>query len=83
MLYEVITIMDIRMPELDGYGALERLKSSVVKEIPVLIATASVLSGDQQKIKDSQADGFVTKPIDVDLFFEQIAELLHIRNNFV
>lgn len=72
-------IMDIQMPVVDGYEAIRRLKASSLSDVPIMVATASVLSSDQQKLKDSQADCFVGKPIDVDRFFAKIAVVLNIQ----
>lgn len=71
-------IMDIRMPKLDGYGAIERLKASEAKDIPIMVATASVLGDDKQKLEQSKADYFIGKPIAVDNFFDKVAEALNI-----
>ncbi len=71
-------IMDIRMPELNGYQAIEQLKSSGFGDIPIMIATASILSTDQEKAEMSKAEYLIGKPIDVDLFFQYIAEAFHL-----
>jgi CheY-like chemotaxis protein len=61
-----LILMDLAMPELDGWRATRQLKSdSRTKHIPIVAVTARALPGDRQRALDAGCDGFITKPIDL------------------
>lgn len=57
-----IVLMDIRMPNVDGYEATAEIKKSNPK-MPVIAQTAYALNSDYQKVFDSGCDDYITKPI--------------------
>jgi signal transduction histidine kinase/ActR/RegA family two-component response regulator len=62
-----LILMDLRMPILDGFETIERLKSGLAtKEIPVLAVTAQAMAKDRKRCLELGADGFVTKPIEIE-----------------
>jgi two-component system cell cycle response regulator DivK len=66
-----LILMDIRLPGIDGEAAMFQLKSDpVTAHIPVVAVTASVMRGDEQRLRRSGFDGYVSKPIDVASFPE-------------
>ncbi|MCD6179192.1 MAG: response regulator [Bacteroidales bacterium] len=57
-----IVLMDIRMPNVDGYEATAEIKKAFPK-MPVIAQTAYALNSDYQKVFDSGCDDYITKPI--------------------
>ena len=62
-----VVLMDMMMPEMDGYEAIEKMKSDQeLKDIPVIAITAQAMTGDREKCMEAGADGYISKPVDVD-----------------
>jgi two-component system cell cycle response regulator DivK len=58
-----LILMDIQMPDMDGYEATRRIKANPASAlIPVIAVTSYALSGDEAKAKAAGCDGYVTKP---------------------
>ena len=60
-----IVLLDMMMPDMDGYEALAELKSMNV-DLPVISVTAQAMMGDREKCMEAGADDYVSKPIDVE-----------------
>ncbi len=72
-----VVLMDMMMPEMDGYEAIEKMKSDhQLKDIPVIAITAQAMTGDREKCMEAGADGYISKPVDVD-------ELLLLLNQLI
>jgi two-component system cell cycle response regulator DivK len=68
-----LVLMDIRLPDMDGVSALQRLRAEPeTKAIPVVALTAFVLQADRDRLSAAGFDGYVAKPIDVRAFPEQV-----------
>ncbi|HSX62396.1 MAG TPA: ATP-binding protein [Tahibacter sp.] len=71
-----IVLMDIRMPNLDGVAALERLRADPeLAQIPVIAVTASNLLGDESALR-KRFDGYVRKPITRELLTAELLRVL-------
>jgi two-component system cell cycle response regulator DivK len=75
-----LILMDINMPEVDGFTLTKRIKSNPAwKDIPVVALTANVMKGDRERVLQAGCDGYIQKPIDVDALPRQIASFLPAR----
>jgi len=62
-----ILLMDMMMPEVDGYEFIPRLRAEEkTASIPIVAVTAQAMPGDREKCLNAGADGYVSKPVDVD-----------------
>lgn len=75
-----IILMDLHLPEMDGFTATRIIKSDERnKEIPILALTASAMKGDEEKILSRGFDGYVAKPIEVRKLLEIISASLNAK----
>jgi two-component system cell cycle response regulator DivK len=67
-------LMDINMPDIDGYTLTADLKTRPnLQKVPIIAITANVMRGDRERVFKSGCNGYIEKPIDVDRFLDQIA----------
>lgn len=72
-----LVVMDIQMPHISGLELIEQLKGDEdLKTIPIMAVTAYAAKGDEERIRDAGAEGYVSKPISVLRFVEAVAALL-------
>ena len=72
-----LIVMDIQMPHISGLELIDQLKADAeLKAIPVMAVTAYAAKGDEERIRDAGAEGYVSKPISVIRFIEAVRELL-------
>jgi len=72
-----LILMDINLPEIDGYTMTARIKATPgLEAIKVVALTANVMKGDREKTLAAGCDGYIQKPIDVDQLPRQIARFL-------
>ncbi len=68
-----LILMDINMPDMDGYTLTAKIKEKQEhKDIPVIAVTANVMRGDKERALKAGCDGYIQKPIDIDILTEQI-----------
>ena len=68
-----IVLLDMMMPEMDGYQAIAEIRKDIaLNHIPVIAVTAQAMTGDKEKTLDAGADGYVSKPVDVDKLQEYL-----------
>ncbi len=73
--YIDVVLMDLNLPEMDGYEATKNIKS-IKPSLPVIIQTANTFNDEEEKCRESGCDGFVTKPIDLAILFNIINRCL-------
>ena len=72
-----LVLMDINLPEIDGYEVTARLKQLPnMLGVPIIAVTANVMKGDREKTLAAGCDGYIQKPIDIDLLPSQIESFL-------
>jgi PAS domain S-box-containing protein len=72
-----LILLDINMPDMDGYQVLDVLKTySRTKNIPIVAVTANALPRDVEKGGAAGLDAYLTKPLDVRLFLETVDKYL-------
>ena len=72
-----LILMDINMPDMDGYSLTAKIKGIPgLESIPVIALTANVMRGDREKSLEAGCDGYIQKPIDIDSLSEQIEGFL-------
>jgi two-component system, cell cycle response regulator DivK len=75
-----LILMDINMPEIDGYTLTARLKGMTgLSSVPIIALTANVMRGDRERSLDAGCDGYIQKPIDVDQLPVQIKRFLNAK----
>jgi two-component system cell cycle response regulator DivK len=68
-----LILMDINMPDMDGYTLTQRLREIPrLGQIPIIALTANVMRGDRERTLAAGCDGYIQKPIDVDTFSDQL-----------
>ena len=70
-----LILLDIQMPDMDGYQVLEKIRRTG-SEIPVIALTAHAMSGDREKILERGFSDYIAKPVDTRAFPGQVASFL-------
>ncbi|HTK55250.1 MAG TPA: response regulator [Gemmatimonadales bacterium] len=68
-----LVLMDIQLPGRDGFALLEEIRRSPWPSLRVVALTAHAMSGDRDRALEAGFDGYITKPIDVRRFPDQVA----------
>jgi two-component system, cell cycle response regulator DivK len=72
-----LILMDINMPDIDGYTLTAQLREDAkLDHVPIVALTANVMRGDREKTMAAGCDGYIQKPIDVDSLPLQINRYL-------
>jgi CheY-like chemotaxis protein len=72
-----LIILDMNLPELDGWSAAKLLKGAPqTQSIPIIALTAQALPGDRRRALDAGCDGYIAKPMNVPLFAQEIEKFL-------
>lgn len=72
-----LVLLDIMMPEMDGYQVFEALKADAsTANIPIIFATGMSENEDQEKGMSMGAKGYLTKPVDPDKVRTMVSELI-------
>jgi two-component system cell cycle response regulator DivK len=70
-----LILLDINLPDIDGYEVARRLRSSTKNEVartPIIVLTANAMRGDAQKALDAGCDLYLSKPINIFELLEKV-----------
>jgi len=77
-----LIVMDIQLPGMDGLEVTRRIKAQpATADIPVIAVTSYAMKGDREKALAAGCVGYVTKPIDKNIFMQEIAARLGAKQN--
>lgn len=72
-----IILMDMMMPDMDGYEAISNIRAnSKTAAIPIIAVTAQAMIGDKERCLAAGANGYVSKPVDVDVLTQLLENYL-------
>jgi two-component system cell cycle response regulator DivK len=76
-LHPDLILMDINMPDVDGYTLTTQIRAMTgFESVPIVALTANVMRGDRERSLEAGCDGYIQKPIDIDLLPQQIERYL-------
>jgi CheY-like chemotaxis protein len=71
-----LILMDIQLPGKDGFTLLKEIRASGSSQVRVIALTAHAMTGDRERALDAGFDGYITKPIDIRSFPNQVERSL-------
>ena len=73
-----LILMDIQLPEISGLDVIKQLKSDdMLCKIPIIAVTAFAMKGDEEYIRASGCEDYMSKPISVSYFLDKIQKILN------
>lgn len=77
-----LILMDINMPDMDGYTLTAKIKSLPgFERVPILAVTANVMRGDREKTLQAGCDGYIQKPLDIEQLTREVERFISRRAN--
>jgi CheY-like chemotaxis protein len=71
-----LVLMDIQLPGKDGFTLLREIRASAFIKVRVVALSAHAMTGDRERAMEAGFDGYITKPIDIRSFPDQVARAL-------
>lgn len=78
--YDII-LMDIQMPEMDGFETTEYIRNYINSEIPIIALTSDVTSTDVEKCRNAGMNDYISKPVDEKILYNKI--ITHIKKTHI
>ena len=77
-----LILMDISMPDMDGYTLTTKIKAMPeFAKLPIIAMTANVMRGDRERSLEAGCDGYIQKPIDIDTLTQQVERYIKRNTN--
>jgi two-component system cell cycle response regulator DivK len=77
-----LILMDISMPDMDGYALTAKIRAMPeFTKIPIIAMTANVMRGDRERSLEAGCDGYIQKPIDIDILTQQVERYIKRNTN--
>ncbi|MBF0118399.1 MAG: response regulator [Desulfobacterales bacterium] len=77
-----IVLMDVQMPELDGYETTQLIRQDInFKHLPIIAMTAHAMRGDEEKCLSAGMDAYITKPLNQNILFKILAKFITVSRN--
>ncbi len=70
-----VVLMDIEMPEMNGYEATMAIRNELKNDIPIIAMTAHAMNGEKEKCLGFGMTDYISKPVDLNLLFEKIFDV--------
>ena len=71
-----LVLMDIQLPGKDGFALLQEIRQSPYRHLRVVALTAHAMAGDRERALEAGFDGYITKPIEIRNFPDQVRRAL-------
>ncbi|HEY5729562.1 MAG TPA: response regulator [Anaerolineales bacterium] len=74
-----LILLDINLPDIDGYEVARRLRASLKKELantPIVAVTANAMKNDEKKVREAGCDDYMSKPINIVTLMEKVDTLI-------
>ena len=74
-----VVLMDIQMPEMDGYEATKKIRSMPIPmcNVPIMAMTAHVMPNEEETCYKMGMNGYISKPFDTQVLYDKITSIIH------